>query len=62
VLADGNRNYDGEGNGRIGNDRRGPEANPMEASVKWFRDCLALVFGLAVPRCWKLALPTLDAF
>jgi hypothetical protein len=49
LLADGNRNYDGEDAGRIGSVWRGREANGMEVSVKWFRESRALVFELAVP-------------
>lgn len=48
-----------DGDGRIG---MGTGANVMGASVNWIRETGALLFGLAVPRCWKLAVPTLDAF
>jgi hypothetical protein len=62
ALVHRNRNSMADGDGRIGSLSRGREPNVMKPSVKWFATGRALLFGLAVPRCWKLAVPTLDAF
>lgn len=45
-----------EAEGRIRRGSRGGKTNGMQASVVGSRDSRALVFGLAVPRCCKLAL------